>query len=306
MSTVEGTKILVTGASGRIGSVVTRRLRAAGAWVTALSIDDVPSLEADRVLVGDTTSQDDVADALDGVSAVVHLAALAHRDIAPPYDVYSTNVVSTFNVLAQAGALGISRAVVAGSINACGLPQNVHEVWPAYVPYDTHLPVDIADWYSLSKHQDESTARMAWRHWGIDVVTLRFPHVNSAEALRAQARQLTDDPRPGVLEGWSYLTTDDAARAVELSLTAATTGAHAFFLAADRTLAPYRTEDLLDAYAPQVPRTRRFVGREVPIDLTPARELIGFRAEQEIDLPTLDLPGTAPRTTSGTIASKEH
>jgi nucleoside-diphosphate-sugar epimerase len=290
MSTLAGSKILVTGASGRIGSVTTRRLRAAGAWVTALSINDDPSLEADRVLVGDTRSQDDVAEALEGADAVVHLAALAHRDIAPPFDVYSTNVVSTFNVLAQAGALGIRRAVVAGSINACGLPQNVHEVHPAYMPYDAHLPVDIADWYSLSKYQDESTARMAWRHWGIDVVTLRFPHVNSEEALRAQSLQLAEDPRPGLLEGWSYLTTEDAARAVELSLTAPTTGAHAFFLAADRTIAPYRTEDMLDAFAPEVPRTRRFVGREVPIDLTPARELIGFRAEHEIELPTLDLP----------------
>ncbi|MGC5165405.1 NAD-dependent epimerase/dehydratase family protein [Luteimicrobium sp. DT211] len=290
MSTLAGSKILVTGASGRIGSVTTRRLRAAGAWVTALSINDDPSLEADRVLVGDTRSQDDVAEALEGADAVVHLAALAHRDIAPPFDVYSTNVVSTFNVLAQAGALGIRRAVVAGSINACGLPQNVHEVRPAYVPYDTHLPVDIADWYSLSKHQDESTARMAWRHWGIDVVTLRFPHVNSEESLRDQSLRLAEDPRSGLLEGWSYLTTEDAARSVELSLTASTTGAHAFFLAADRTLAPYRTEDLFDAFAPEVTRTRRFVGREVPIDLTPARELIGFRAEHEIDLPTLDLP----------------
>lgn len=293
MSALDGSRILVTGASGRIGSVTTRRLRAAGAWVATLSAQENPALEADRVLVGDTRSQEDVAAALDGVDLVVHLAALAHRDIAPAFDVYSTNVVSTFNVLAQAGSLGISRAVVAGSINACGLPQNIHEVRPAYFPYDAFLPADLGDWYSLSKHQDETTARMAWRHWGIDVVTLRFPHVNSAEALTDQSRKLVHDPRAGLLEAWSYLDTRDAARAVELSLTARTTGAHAFFLAADHTLAPYRTEDMLRAFAPDIPRLRRFVGREVPIDLTPARELIGFQAQHEIEMATLDLPAGA-------------
>jgi nucleoside-diphosphate-sugar epimerase len=290
MTSLNGARVLVTGASGRIGPVAAAHLRRAGAAVTTLSMKESDELEADRVLVGDTQSQADVAEALEGADLVVHLAALAHRDIAPPYDVYTTNVVSTFNVLAQAGAAGIPRAVVAGSINAYGLPMNRHDVTPAYFPLDTDIPVDIADWYSLSKHHGESTARMAWRQWGIDVVTLRFPHVNHEEALLEQSRALTGDPREGLCEAWSYLHVEDAARAIVLALTAPTTGAHAFFLAANRTNAPYRTEELLEAFAPRAPRLRRFVGREVPIDLTPARELIGFEAHHEIPVPTLDLP----------------
>ncbi|GAA2276573.1 NAD(P)-dependent oxidoreductase [Glycomyces scopariae] len=289
MTPLNGARVLVTGASGRIGPVAVAHLRAAGAAVTTLSIGEHPGLEAERVLVGDTRSQEDVANALDGADFVVHLAALAHRDIAPPFDVYTTNVVSTFNVLAQAGAAGIGRAVVAGSINAYGLPMNRHEVVPAYFPLDTDIPVDIADWYSLSKHHGEGTARMAWRQWGIDVVTLRFPHVHDEHALLAQSKQLEQDPKAGLREAWSYLHTEDAARSIVLALTAGTTGAHAFFLAANTTVAPYRTEDLLDKFAPGVPRLRRFVGREVPIDLTPARELIGFEAHRDLPIPTLDL-----------------
>lgn len=290
MSDLQGSRVLITGASGRIGTTTTTRLRKAGAWVTALSDQENPLLDADRVIIGDTRSQDDVATALDGIDLVVHLAALAHRDIAPAYDVYSTNVVSTFNVLAQAGALGIRRAVVAGSINAYGLPQNPNEVTPAYFPIDSDIPIDLGDWYSLSKHNDENTARMAWRHWGIDVVTLRFPHVNSADALVALSRSLVERPRDGLREAWSYLDTRDAARSIELSLTASTTGAHAFFLAANTTIAPYRTEDMLRAFVPDTPRLRRFVEREVPMDLTPARALIGFEAHHEIAVSTLDLP----------------
>jgi nucleoside-diphosphate-sugar epimerase len=290
MSSLDGSRVLVTGASGRIGPVTVERLRKAGASVTTLSHQENPHLVADRVLVGDTQSEADVAAALEGVDLVVHLAALAHRDIAPAYDVYTTNVVSTFNVLAQAGALGITRAVVAGSINAYGLPQNPHDVTPAYFPIDTNIPVDIADWYSLSKYNDENTSRMAARHWGIDVVTLRFPHVNTQDVLLTQSHALAASPRDGIREAWSYLATEDAARAIELSLTASTTGAHALFLAANNTLAPYRTEDMLRAFVPETPRLRRFVEREVPIDLTPARELIGFEAHHEVAVRTLDLP----------------
>ncbi|HEY0475212.1 MAG TPA: NAD(P)-dependent oxidoreductase [Kribbella sp.] len=285
-SSLTGRRVLVTGAAGRIGSVTTRHLTELGALVTALTIVEDPSLKSDRVVIGDTRSEDDVRVALDGVDLVVHLAALAHPTSGTPYDVYCTNVVSTFNVLAQAGALGIDRAVVASSINAYGVPFNPNDVLPAYYPLDEKIPSDVADWYSLSKQNDENTARMAWRHWGIDVVSFRFPHVNSAEMLRRQADGHKEDPARGVREGWSYLDTRDAAYAIELGLTAQLSGAHKFFVAAGTTNAPYETEALLDAFAPEVPRLRRFVGREVPIDLTAARTVLGFQAQHELDLPT--------------------
>lgn len=285
-SLLEGRRVLVTGAAGRIGSVVTRHLTELGALVTALTIVEDPALKADRVVIGDTRSEDDVAGALDGVEFVVHLAALPHPTAGTPYDVYTTNVVSTFNVLAQAGALGIKRAVIASSINAYGVPMNPHEPLPAYFPLDENVPSDVADWYSLSKQNDENTARMAWRRWGIDVVSLRFPHVNSADVLLRQSEWVRENPAPGVREGWSYLDTRDAAYAIELGLTATLSGAHKFFVAASTTNAPYATEALLDAFASGVPRLRRFTGREVPIDLTAVRTVLGFQAQYELELTT--------------------
>ncbi|GAA0586698.1 NAD(P)-dependent oxidoreductase [Kribbella sandramycini] len=286
---LNGRRVLVTGAGGRIGLVAVQRLNELGALVTTLSNAEHPDLKADRVVIGDTRSESDVAAALSGAEYVVHLAALAHPSAGTPYDVYSINVVSTFNVLAQAGALGIKRAVVASSINAIGLPFNLHDVRPAYYPWDERMPVDIADAYSLSKQNDENTTRMAWRRWGIDVVALRFPHTNSAAILQAQADQLREKPAAGLREAWSYLDTRDAASAIELGLTAELSGAHTFFVAAGTTNAPYRTDALLDAFAPDVPRLRRFVGREVPIDLTAVRTVLGFEARYELDLPTLEL-----------------
>jgi nucleoside-diphosphate-sugar epimerase len=241
-------------------------------------------------VIGDTRSEADVAKALEDVEFVVHLAALPNPAAGSAYDVFSLNVVSTFNVLAQAGERGIRRAVIASSINAYGVPMNPHDVAPAYFPLDERLPIDVADPYSLSKQTDENTARMASRCWGIDVIALRFPLTRSEEHLRERAEAFRDHPEWSVREGWSYLDTRDAAHAVECGLTADLTGAHTVFVAAGTTCAPYRTQDLLERFAPRVPRLRPFVGREVPIDLTVARTLLGFQARHELDLPTLDLP----------------
>ena len=61
-------------------------------------------------------------------------------------------------------------------------------------------------------------------------------------------------------------------------------------MAADTTLTPYPTEDLLDRYGRDRPRLRRSVGREVPIDLTLARTLLGFRVEHLLDIEPAPLP----------------
>ena len=289
MTPLNGRRVVVTGAAGRIGLRTVERLGELGALVTALSNVEHPDLKADRVLIGDTRSETDVARALEGAEYVVHLAALAHPSAGTPYDVYTVNVVSTFNVLAQAGALGIDRAVIASSINATGVPFNPHEIKPPYFPWDEKAPSDVGDAYSLSKLNDENAARMASRRWGIDVAAFRFPHVNSPEVLQRMADGARKDPARGLREAWSYLDTRDAAYAIELGLTAPMSGAQTFFVAASTTIAPYETEALLDAFAPEVPRSRHFTGREVPIDLTAARTVLGFHAQHELDLPTLPL-----------------
>ncbi|WP_286346197.1 NAD-dependent epimerase/dehydratase family protein [Frondihabitans sucicola] len=159
-------RVLVTGAAGEIGTAATAELVEHGIAVTALSLAGPFPPGADRIVVGDATSPTDVAEALDGVDGVVHLAAIPHPTLGTPLEVYRTNVTATFNVLSSAGALGVPRAVIASSINAFGVPMNAHGPMPAYFPLDEELPVDLEDAYSLSKHSDESTSRMAWRRWG--------------------------------------------------------------------------------------------------------------------------------------------
>ena len=262
--------------------------------MTALSLpgdgQEVVEHRADRVVHGDTRDDEVVDEALEGADLVVHLAAIPAPHLADWTKVFSTNVVSTFNVLAHAGERGIRRAVIASSINADGGPFNSHDVLPAYYPLDERLPADLDDPYSLSKYTDERTAEMASRHWGIDVVALRFPLTAAPDSLIEHARSAAENPEHGAKEGWSYLDARDAARAVELSLLSTARGAHPVFVAADTTLVPYPTEDLLERYGRDRPRLRRFLGREVPIDLTLARTLLGFRAEHPLEIEAAPLP----------------
>jgi nucleoside-diphosphate-sugar epimerase len=287
-----GRRVLVTGAEGRIGSATCAHLSALGASVTALSLpaDDPPEVAADRVLHGDTRDDDDVLAALEGVELVVHLAAIPSPDLAEWTTVFSTNVVSTFTVLTRAAERGVERAVIASSINAYGGPFNSHPVLPAYFPLDERLPADLDDPYSLSKFTDEHTAGMVSRHYGLPITALRFPMTATREDLLEHARRTTEDPASRVREAWSYLDVRDAARAVELSLLSTEPGANPVFVAADTTCVPFPTEALLDRFAGGTSRLRRFVDREVPIDLTVARTLLGFQAAHPLPIDPAPLP----------------
>ena len=232
------------------------------------------------MLHGDTRDDAAVEEALEGVELVVHLAAIPSPDLADWTTVFSTNVVSTFTVLAHAGERGVRRAVIASSINAYGGPFNSHDVRPAYYPLDERLPADLDDPYSLSKFTDERTAEMAARHWGTDVIALRFPMTAPQEVLLEHAAAAVE--RPGARrDGGLVLPRRPRRRPRRRAVPAQPRprGAHAVFVAADETNVPFPTDDLLDRYAPGVPRLRSFAGREVPIDLTRARTLLGFQAE---------------------------
>ena len=71
--------MLVTGAAGLVGRVVTRVFADHGAAATALVLEDPGDLAevgADRVVIGDAADVGLVREALADVDAVVHLAAL--------------------------------------------------------------------------------------------------------------------------------------------------------------------------------------------------------------------------------------
>jgi uncharacterized protein YbjT (DUF2867 family) len=111
------------------------------------------------------------------------------------------------------------------------------------------------------------------------VVALRLPFVGTADDRLAEAAErFMDRPETGAADVWSYLDARDTARALVAALDPAEKGSHVLYVAAPETLAPYPTEELVDRFHPGVPHPP-FAGRIVPIDLEPARKLLGFSAQ---------------------------
>jgi nucleoside-diphosphate-sugar epimerase len=261
-------RVLVTGAAGLVGSAVLRHLAERGVPVTALVLEPVAGLPADRVVVGDARDPAVVDDALRDAEAVIHLAAIPHPNSDPSEVVFGQNTQATFTVLDHAGRAGIGKMVYASSYAICGLP---FARIPLRLPY---LPMDA----ELSKRVDETTAEMIALRYGASVVGLRMPFIGTPDdRLPKMAAQHRDDPIRGAADVWSYLDARDAARALVSGLNPSRPGNHVLYVAAPRTLAPQPTEWLLDHFHPGVPRPH-FAGRSVPIDLEPARDVLGFTA----------------------------
>jgi nucleoside-diphosphate-sugar epimerase len=220
-----------------------------------------------------------VDSALRDVTAVIHLAAIPTPSHDPGEVVFGQNTLATFTVLDRAGRAGVPRAAVASSYAICGLPFARKPLRMPYLPIDTALPLQITDPYALSKQVDEATAAMIHRRYGMSVVALRLPFVGTAAArLPGRAAEFAEEPGRGAADVWSYLDDRDAARALVAALRPSVAGSHVVYVAAPSTLAPQPTEWLVDEFHPGVPRPV-FPGRSVPIDLAPARELLGFEAK---------------------------
>jgi uncharacterized protein YbjT (DUF2867 family) len=113
--------ILVTGASGFVGSRVMTRLASEGERPRGLvrNVEQAKRRLPDAVelVVGDTTRADTLDAAVAGVDTILHGAFVtADRKQAPGVNYYATNVEGTANLVAAAKRAGVRRIVVIGGL----------------------------------------------------------------------------------------------------------------------------------------------------------------------------------------------
>ena len=117
---------LVTGATGAVGPRVVDGLHHAGWHIRALSVDDPKTglfPESVAIITGDVNDQTTVQSAMQGVDAVVHMAALLHLVNPPPAlrEKYErVNIGGTETVVRAAIKLGVKRVVFFSTIAVYG------------------------------------------------------------------------------------------------------------------------------------------------------------------------------------------
>ena len=123
-------QVLVTGATGFIGSHVASELQMAGYTVRALVRPAPADTQTRRnpldpayeVCIGDLRDPASLRRALQGCDALAHVAA-DYRLWAPDqWAIYDTNLIGTRNLLVAALRQGVQRVVYTSSVAACGIP----------------------------------------------------------------------------------------------------------------------------------------------------------------------------------------
>jgi 2-alkyl-3-oxoalkanoate reductase len=241
-------KVLVTGGGGFLGQVICRRLVERGDTVTSFARNRYPTLEAMGVtqVQGDLSSLDVVVDALAGIDAAIHTAALA-----APWgkleDFYQVNVVGTDNLLAACAIHGIGRLVYTSTPSVIHAHQDINngnESLPYARHFLAHYPATkaVAERRVLRANSPELATCALRPHliWGPG-----DPHLLPRIVARAKSGRLRLIGKPG--KRIDVVHVENAALAHVLALDALKPGApcagKAYFISQGE---PILTEDMIN------------------------------------------------------------
>ncbi len=174
---IEGSRFLVTGGSGFVGSHVVDELVAGGAAEVVVfdkvarseNLEQASTRGSVRVVEGDVTDREALAKAAAGVDGVFHLAVLPiGPSEADPRLALDVNVVGTFNVLEAAQQAGATKVVYSSASSVYG---DTNETM------DESHPLDARSMYGASKIAGEYFLRAFREIHSLDYVTLRYMNV---------------------------------------------------------------------------------------------------------------------------------
>ncbi len=170
-------KVLITGASGRVGSMLARHLQANGHQVRGFDLVEPSPNTLDEMIVGDLLHTKVLNRALDGVDGVAHLAAFMSWHPKDVTKLFEINVTGTYNLLQAARGCNLQRFVFASS------GEVYPELNPAYLPIDEAHPTYPTSPYGMTKLLGEKMVKNFGEQIGLPFCILRFAHTQAAPEL---------------------------------------------------------------------------------------------------------------------------
>jgi UDP-glucose 4-epimerase len=186
---MESMKILVTGGAGFIGSHLVKALVEAGYSVRVLdnlstgSLENLRGLSLDFIK-GDVRNYDEVEKAVEGMEAVVHLAALidVSESVEKPLDYLEVNVKGTLNV--ARASRNVDTVIFSSSCAVYGEPEKL--------PIDEDHRLNPKSPYAASKAGGEAYIISYANLYGYRPVILRFFNVYGPKQSRAYSGVITE------------------------------------------------------------------------------------------------------------------
>jgi nucleoside-diphosphate-sugar epimerase len=276
--------ILITGAAGRIGTMLRSRLARPGRVLRLLDVVPLapPPGPGEESVTASVTDMAAVTAACAGAAAVIHLGGIPTEGAWAP--ILDVNVNGTYTVFEAARRAGVPRVVFASSNHAVGFTPRA-----AFPAADGAPPVPDT-YYGVSKAAGEALAALYAQRYDLEAISVRI-------------LSCFDRPRdPRMLATW--LSPDDAGRLFEACLTAPAPGHRVIYgvsantrggwvsLDGARALG-YEPRDDAEAYAAEVLAGTRgpaeappLPGREWPEHADPVFRYLGG----EFTLPSRDAP----------------
>ncbi|MFJ4846124.1 MULTISPECIES: NAD-dependent epimerase/dehydratase family protein [unclassified Streptomyces] len=159
--------ILLTGAAGGLGTLMRELLPAYGYDLRLF--DAAPVEGAPGAIIADLADRKALREAVRGVDAIVHLAAISLESSFEK--ILRANIEGTYHLYEAAREEGVRRIVFASSNHAVGFtPRPVGD--DPLIPVDTPRRPDT--FYGLSKGFGEDLAQLYWDLHGLETVSVRI------------------------------------------------------------------------------------------------------------------------------------